>query len=83
LKNLKFGKIAKLPSDPFSASGKHSCPKNHFKSRANDVFDLMAGFVYTQILLACVQVNIFNLLADGPKTKEKSFSVLFHYLIKD
>jgi demethylspheroidene O-methyltransferase len=46
------------------------------KSRANDVFDLMAGFVYTQILLACVQVNIFNLLADGPRTKEELLSLI-------
>ena len=26
----------------------------------------MAGFVYTQILLSCVRLNLFNLLKDGP-----------------
>ena len=36
--------------------------------RAHAVFDLMAGFVYTQILLACVRVDLFDKLADGPKT---------------
>ncbi len=36
------------------------------KKRANQLFDLMAGFVYTQILLACVRINIFNLLKNGP-----------------
>lgn len=37
------------------------------KKRANQIFDLMAGFVYTQILLSCVRINIFNLLKDGPQ----------------
>nr|WP_251823758.1 acetylserotonin O-methyltransferase [Polynucleobacter paneuropaeus] len=30
----------------------------------------MAGFVYTQILLACIRLNIFNQLKDGPLTLE-------------
>ena len=30
-------------------------------------FDLMAGFVYSQILLCCVKLDIFNFLKDGPK----------------
>jgi demethylspheroidene O-methyltransferase len=36
------------------------------KSRAKDVFDLMAGFVYSQILLACVRIRLFEHLANGP-----------------
>lgn len=36
------------------------------KKRANALFDLMAGFVYSQILLACVRLNLFDLLKDGP-----------------
>lgn len=40
--------------------------KNIAKQRANQLFDVMAGFVYTQILLSCVRLNIFNLLKDGP-----------------
>ena len=34
--------------------------------RASALFDLCAGFVYSQILLACVRLRVFELLADGP-----------------
>ncbi|MEY8878812.1 MAG: methyltransferase [Leptothrix sp. (in: b-proteobacteria)] len=34
--------------------------------RAQGLFDLMAGFVYTQVLLACVRLRLFDLLADAP-----------------
>ena len=40
--------------------------KNIAKKRANRLFDVMAGFVYSQILLACVRLDIFNCLKDGP-----------------
>jgi len=40
--------------------------KNIAKKRANQLFDVMAGFVYSQILLSCVRLNLFNLLQDGP-----------------
>ena len=36
--------------------------------RAKGVFDLMAGFVYSQILLGCVRINLFEHLANGPLT---------------
>ena len=36
------------------------------RQRANTLFDLCAGFVYSQILLACVRVKLFDQLADGP-----------------
>ncbi len=32
------------------------------------MFDLCAGFVYSQVLLACVQLDLFELLKDEPKT---------------
>ncbi|AWW49223.1 methyltransferase [Polynucleobacter paneuropaeus] len=35
------------------------------RRQASDIFDLMAGFVYTQVLLACTQVNLFDILAKG------------------
>jgi demethylspheroidene O-methyltransferase len=35
--------------------------------RANSLFDLCAGFVYSQVLLACVRVDLFERLADGPR----------------
>lgn len=33
---------------------------------AKNLFDLVAGFVYSQILYACVKLNLFKLLANGP-----------------
>ena len=37
------------------------------RRRATALFDLSAGFVYSQILLACVQLDLFAMLADGPQ----------------
>ncbi|VWX55616.1 Demethylspheroidene O-methyltransferase [Burkholderiales bacterium 8X] len=34
--------------------------------RARELFDLMAGFVYSQVLHACVQLEVFDLLAARP-----------------
>ena len=39
-------------------------------------FDLMAGFVYSQILLSCVKLDLFNFLKDGAK----SFDEVFRFL---
>ena len=36
------------------------------RRRAHDLFDLVAGFVYSQVLLACVRLNLFEILAAGP-----------------
>jgi demethylspheroidene O-methyltransferase len=36
------------------------------RRRASALFDLCAGFVYSQILLACVRLRLFDLLAEGP-----------------
>ena len=36
------------------------------RRRAAALFDLCAGFVYSQILLACVRLRLFDHLADGP-----------------
>jgi demethylspheroidene O-methyltransferase len=36
------------------------------RRRAQGLFDLMAGFVYTQVLLACVQLRVFDQLDEGP-----------------
>ena len=40
------------------------------KKRANQLFDVMAGFVYSQILLTCIRLDLFNYLKDGPLTLE-------------
>jgi demethylspheroidene O-methyltransferase len=36
--------------------------------RAQSLFDLCAGFVYSQILLACVKLGVFDILAERPLT---------------
>ncbi len=38
------------------------------RRRAKALFDLCAGFVYSQILLACVRLRVFQILAEGPRT---------------
>jgi demethylspheroidene O-methyltransferase len=39
------------------------------RRRTRALFDLCAGFVYSQILFACVQVGFFDILAEGPQTE--------------
>lgn len=36
------------------------------RREARAVFDLCAGFVYSQVLLACVRLRVFDRLVDGP-----------------
>ncbi|UZK66627.1 methyltransferase [Sphingomonas sp. M1-B02] len=36
------------------------------RRRARGLFDLVAGFTYSQILAACVQTGLLDLLAEGP-----------------
>ncbi len=38
------------------------------RRRTRALFDLCAGFVYSQVLQACVQLRLFDILADGPLT---------------
>jgi demethylspheroidene O-methyltransferase len=38
------------------------------RRRARALFDVCAGFVYSQILFACVRLKLFDLLAKGPLT---------------
>jgi len=38
------------------------------RRRARGLFDLVAGFVYSQVLLAAVRLKLFDLLAEGPQT---------------
>ncbi len=38
------------------------------RQRAGAVFDVIAGFVYSQVLLACVQLKVFDRLAGAPAT---------------
>ena len=36
------------------------------RQRTRQLFDLMAGFVHTQVLLACVRLDLFGILRDAP-----------------
>ncbi len=38
------------------------------KRRARALFDLVSGFVYSQVLLACVRLDVFEALRSGPAT---------------
>ena len=38
------------------------------RRRTRQLFDLMAGFVHSQVLLACVRLQLFALLRDAPET---------------
>jgi demethylspheroidene O-methyltransferase len=38
------------------------------RRNASAVFDIVAGFVYSQILLACVRLNLFEILHERPRT---------------
>ena len=40
------------------------------RRRTAALFDLCAGFVYAQILQACLKLNLFEILAEGPATQE-------------
>jgi len=37
------------------------------RRRARDLFDLVAGFIYSQVLLAAVRLHLFDILAEGPQ----------------
>ena len=39
--------------------------------RSRALFDLVSGFVYTQTLLACVELNLFEYLAGGARTLDE------------
>ncbi len=37
------------------------------RRRTRALFDLCAGFVYSQVLYACVELHLFDILAEGPQ----------------
>ena len=49
-------------------AGTFSLTRPIARRRASALFDLCAGFVYSQILLACVRLRLFEELAGGPLT---------------
>ncbi len=60
----------RLVADPeFRKSAKAFAPtRGAARENARALFDLMAGFVYTQTVLACTQIKLFSFLKDGPRT---------------
>ncbi len=50
----------------FAAAFPLTRPTAHRNARA--LFDLCAGFVYAQVLAACLRLDLFRILADGPMT---------------
>lgn len=40
------------------------------RRRAHDLFDICAGFVYSQVMFSCVRLRLFHILRDGPQTAE-------------
>ncbi|BAQ48815.1 MULTISPECIES: methyltransferase [Methylobacterium] len=40
------------------------------RRNARALFDLCAGFVYAQVLTACLRLDLFGVLADGPMTPD-------------
>ncbi len=42
--------------------------RNIARKRAQTLFDLCAGFVYSQVLRACVELQLFDILAERPQT---------------
>jgi len=41
------------------------------RRRSRAVFDIVSGFVYTQTLLACVELELFEYLAEGARTVDE------------
>ncbi|WP_428484697.1 methyltransferase [Rhodopila sp.] len=39
--------------------------------RARALFDITAGFVYSQVLVACVRLRLFDILAEGSQTLDR------------
>ncbi len=42
------------------------------RAKAKSLFELCTGFVYTQVLLACVELDLFGLAADAPFTLQEA-----------
>lgn len=58
-----------LASPAFQSAAVRFLPTRFIaRRRARALFDLVAGFVYSQVLLACVQLRLFDALNDGPRS---------------
>jgi len=58
-----------IGSDAFRRwAGRFPLTRPVTRKRARALFDLCAGFVYSQVLSACVRLDLFTLLARGPQS---------------
>ena len=48
-------------------AGRFPLTRGMARRRARTLFDLAAGFVYSQVLYACVRLDLFTILAEGPQ----------------
>lgn len=48
-------------------AGRFPLTRGMARRRARTLFDLAAGFVYSQVLYACVKLDLFTILAEGPQ----------------
>lgn len=48
-------------------AGRFPLTRGMARRRARSLFDLAAGFVYSQVLYACVRLDLFTILAEGPQ----------------
>jgi len=46
----------------------HPWTRRITRQRTRQLFDLMSGFVHSQVLLACVRLRLFAMLQDAPET---------------
>jgi demethylspheroidene O-methyltransferase len=69
LERLRGGRDRLLASARFrQAAAAFPLTRPVARRRARALFDLCAGFVYSQILLACVRLRLFDLLLEGPQS---------------
>ncbi len=46
------------------------------RRRMRELFDLCGGFVYSQVLLACIRLDLLSLLAESPRTGDQLATIL-------
>ena len=46
------------------------------RRRMRELFDLCSGFVYSQVLMACIRLDLFSLLAQSPRTADELSTML-------
>jgi demethylspheroidene O-methyltransferase len=69
LERLRDRRDALVASDAFRRwAARFPLTRPIARRRARALFDLSAGFVYAQVLAACVQLRLFDILAEGSAT---------------